>query len=96
MAVVFVAVYRNRLSAGPFVGLLLSGPLFILVGAVLAKFGYTRKTLRDLRAETAARREASSTTTPAATTGTRHKPPPTRRTSTGPGRTRGGTKPRRR
>jgi hypothetical protein len=95
MAVVFVLIYRDELSAGPFVGLLISGPLFVAVGAVLAKFGYQRKTFRDLRAEGEARR---ATPQPAAPVGVRRKPPPTRRTSTGPGRggARGSTRPGRR
>ena len=43
----------------------------------LAKFGYQRKTLRDLRGETEARRAAE-----AATTSTTRKPPaPTKRTN---------------
>jgi hypothetical protein len=93
MAVVFLFVYRDDLSAGPFVGLLISGPLFLVVGAVLAKFGYQRKTFRDLRAEGEAKRAvaASATTKPV---GTRARPAPTRRTSTGPGtRGRGSSRP---
>lgn len=85
MAVVFAIVLRDDLSAGPFIGLLVSGPLFLVIGAVLAKFGYQRKTLKELRAETAARdaeKAAARTTTP---TG-RARPAPTRRTSTGPSR----------
>jgi hypothetical protein len=94
MAVVFVVVYRDELSAGPFVGLLISGPLFVAVGAVLAKFGYQRKTFRDLRAEADARRAAAAEPA-AAAAGARRRPPPTRRTSTGPGRgaSRGSSRP---
>ena len=84
MAAVFVFVYRDDLSTGPFVGLLVSGPLFLVVGAVLAKFGYTRKTMRDLRAEGDAKRAAAAAVAEAPKTRTR--PAPTRRTSTGPGR----------
>ena len=85
MAVVFLFVYRDDLTAGPFIGLLISGPLFLAVGAVLAKFGYQRKTFRDLRAETEAKR-ASEATAVAKPVGARSRPAPTRRTSTGPGR----------
>jgi hypothetical protein len=83
MAAVFVFIYRDDLSAGPFVGLLVSGPLFLVIGAVLAKFGYTRKTMKDLRAEGDARRAAAAAPQAPAT---RSRPAPTRRTSTGPGR----------
>jgi hypothetical protein len=95
MAVVFGLVYRDRLTAGLFAGLFLSGPIFVAVGAVLAKFGYQRKTLADLRRESAARAATKptdgGTTAPA---GPRPKPAPTRRTSSG--RNRPSTKQRRR
>ena len=86
MSVVFTAFYRDRLSAGPFVGLLFSGPLFIGIGAVLAKFGYQRKTLKDLRAETAVREQAKDAAKQSAvsTSSGRPRPAPTSRTSTGP------------
>lgn len=87
MTAVFLIVFRDRLSAGLFTGLLVSGPLFVAVGAVLAKFGYQRKTLRDLRAESSARSTATTATT--AGTASRPKPAPTKRTSTGPSRSSG-------
>jgi hypothetical protein len=94
MALVFFFIYRDDLSAGPFIGLLISGPMFLLIGAVLAKFGYQRKTMRDLRAESEARRAATTVESKATTAGPRAKPAPTRRTSTGPGRGgRGSTRP---
>ena len=94
MAIVFYVIYRDDLSAGPFIGLLISGPMFVLIGAVLAKFGYQRKTMRDLRSEAEARRAATAVETKTTTTGPRAKPAPTRRTSTGPGRGgRGSTRP---
>jgi hypothetical protein len=66
--------------------LLSSGPLFIGVGAVLSKFGYQRKSLKDLRAETAARQQAKLAADRAATptASGRIRPAPTSRTSTGP------------
>ena len=82
MSAVFVVFYRDRLSAGPFIGLLLSGPLFVGVGAVLAKLGYQRKSLRDLRSEAADRQQAAPAAAPGG--GPRAKPAPTKRTSTGP------------
>ena len=87
MAVVFVVVYRDELTPGPFIGLLISGPMFLLIGGVLAKFGYQRKTMRELRAESDAKRAAAAAQ-PAASgrVGARPRPAPTRRTSTGPSR----------
>lgn len=72
-----------ELSLGAVAGLLISGPLYLLLGGALAKLGYQRKTLRDLRAESATAGESSSggATTTVATT--RPRPAPTRRTSTG-------------
>ena len=86
MAAVFLLIYRDDLSAGPFIGLLISGPLFLAVGGVLAKFGYQRKTFRDLRAEGDARRAAGAAPVATSSVGPRSKPAPTRRTSTGPSR----------
>jgi hypothetical protein len=95
MIVLFLVVFRDRISTGLLVGLLVSGPLFVVVGAVLAKFGYQRKTLRDLRAQTAAQRAAAAQTasqtasragSQAGSGRSRSRPAPTKRTSTGPGR----------
>lgn len=86
MIVVFVVVFRDRVSAGTTAGLMASGPLFVGLGAVLAKFGYTRKTLKQLRSE-APQREAEAQArraTDPARSGSRNRPAPTKRTSTGP------------
>jgi hypothetical protein len=91
MSIVLIIVSRDRLGIGLFAGLFISGPLFVGIGAVLAKFGYQRKSLRELR-EAAARERAAAA--PAATPTARQRPAPTRRTSTGPPR-RPGTKRRR-
>jgi hypothetical protein len=84
MVVVFVVAFHDRVSAGTTMGLIASGPLFIALGAVLAKLGYTRKTLKELRSQPAEpavpRAERSSTPT----SSSRNRPAPTRRTSTGP------------
>ena len=82
MVAVFLLFLRDRLSAGPFIGLLLSGPVYLALGAVLAKFGYQRATLREAR-EKARMREAQqcATSTSGAATGPRAKPAPTRRTA---------------
>jgi hypothetical protein len=81
MAVILGVFFRSggRLLA-ILVGLLVSGPIYLALGYVLAKFGYQRKTLADMRTPRAAPREANGITPP----DSRSKPAPTRRTSTGP------------
>lgn len=84
MVVVFLIVMRDDLSITPFISLLVSGPLFVGVGAILAKFGYSRKTLRDLRAETAQRQAEQAAAAGATRAGARRaKPAPTSRTGGG-------------
>ena len=82
MALVFVLFFRDRNLAGALTGLLISGPLYLGLGAVLAKLGYQRKTIKQMRAETktpaAQRRETTGTTD------ARRRPAPTKRTSSGP------------
>ena len=87
MTVVFLIVYRDRITPGLFAGLLISGPMFVVIGAVLAKFGYSRKTMKELRAESAARAtEKQASTADATAVGARPKPAPTKRTSGGSNR----------
>ena len=62
-------------------GLLISGPIYLALGYVLAKFGYQRKTLAEMRTPRASPRETSQASQPP---DSRSKPAPTRRTSTGP------------
>lgn len=92
MIVVMFVAFRDQLTIGLLAGLLVSGPLYLIIGSVLAKFGYQRTTLRDLRAQRLAGGD------PAGTAGTagRSRPAPTRRTG-GPAPTRrtGGAAPRR-
>ena len=87
MFVLFLFVFDNSSLVGVLAGLLVSGPLYLAFGYVLAKFGYRRKTLKELRAESAEKASpfASDDTTPA---GPRPKPAPTSRTG-------GGTRPTR-
>jgi hypothetical protein len=56
-------------------------PIYLLFGSVLAKFGYSRKTMKEMREATPPRRSSDATET---TTAGRPKPPPTKRTSSGP------------
>lgn len=82
MCAVMLAFMRDRPLAGLIGGLLASGPLYLLLGVVLAKFGYTRKTLRELRDAAQATPARASSAEPAAA-GPRPKPAPTRRTGGG-------------
>ncbi len=80
MAVVFVLFLRDTVTTGSVVGLLASLPMYLVAGFVLAKFGYQRKTLRDLKSAARPTPTASSPTS----TATRSRPARTSRTSTGP------------
>ena len=84
MTAVFAVMLRDGDRLLPIlVGLLVSGPLYLALGYVLAKFGYQRKTLADLRTPRAA------TTAPSDDAGaSRPRPAPTRRTSGGSNRPR--------
>lgn len=89
MAFVFVIFFRESTTPGTFVGLMASLPIYLAVGSVLAKFGYQRRTMGEMRAESAARTAARSAASSAApTTTSRPKPPPTRRTGGGTPRRR--------
>lgn len=90
MIVVFVVFLRDTVTGGSVLGLAASFPMYLGFGYVLAKFGYQRKTLRDLRTAT----PPAAPTQPSETS--RSKPAPTRRTSTGPSQHRPANKPRRR
>jgi hypothetical protein len=86
MTVVLAIVYRDRLDAGLFGGLLVSGPIFVLVGALLAKLGYQRKTLKQLRRDAdtkAAERAIAGGVARPTASAVRSKPAPTRRTMGG-------------
>lgn len=82
MAVVLVALNRGRETVPLLVGLVLACPLYLALGFVLAKFGYQRKTLAEMRTP----RASASPASPSSATGTtvaRERPAPTRRTSAG-------------
>ena len=81
MAVVFALFFSDSGLVGALAGLLVSGPLYLGLGAVLAKLGYQRKTIKQMRSERVNPPEPDPETlaeTP------RTRPAPTRRTSTGP------------
>ena len=80
MAAIFLIFMRDTSLVGLMSGLLVSGPLYLLFGAVLAKFGYTRKTMKQLRAETPDR-ATTPTSSSAVIDGPKPKAAPTKRTS---------------
>ena len=89
MAAVFVIFLQDNVTAGSVVGLAASFPMYLIFGGALAKMGYQRKTLSDLRRQTPVRTPRASSkassggnTSPAMPSRTR--PAPTSRTSTGP------------
>lgn len=96
MAAVFLLFFRDRPLAGIFAGLLVSGPLYLAFGWALAKFGYRRKTWRQLREERSLRDEPADDDRAAPTSATRQKPPPTKRTGGGASGRPGGSRKRRR
>lgn len=77
MALVFVFFFRDQGLAGIIGGLLASGPLYLIFGFVLAKLGYRRQSLKELRAQPPKQRSKPE---PEPTDRPRPKPPPTRRT----------------
>ena len=81
MAAVFIAFFRDRGLYGALGGLLISGPLYLALGAVLAKFGYQRRTIKQIRAERGAV-PVAATRSPIASA-PRPRPAPTRRTGGG-------------
>jgi hypothetical protein len=87
MAVVFAVFFRSDRNVFAILGgLLVSGPLYLGLGYVLAKFGYTRKTLGDLDTPRAGSRSSGTGTgsdVDADQAAARARPAPTRRTSTG-------------
>jgi len=77
LAVVFALVFRGN-AFSIVAGLMISGPIYLAFGYVLAKFGYQRKTLSQMRTPRA--------TTTVSEPESRRPPAPTRRTSGGSNR----------
>lgn len=87
MTAIFVIFFRNDNWIGAIAGVLISGPLYLAFGAVLAKFGYQRQRFKDIRAESRTKAAATDDDVDAPTAG-RPKPPPTSRTAGGGNRPR--------
>ncbi len=81
MGVLFALFFRDRNLGGVLIGLAASGPMYLLFGAVLAKFGYQRKSLRQVRSDAQRPRQAGTAANEASAA--RPKPAPTRRTGGG-------------
>ena len=80
VAVVSLVATENR-TPGSYLTIPLGGVIYVLLGALLAKFGYSRKTLKEIRAAASAvpPRTVGSRAAPT----TRPKPAPTSRTAGG-------------
>ena len=85
MGVLIFLVSDNVLGA--MAGVLVSGPLYLGFGAVLAKFGYRRKSMAEMREErNAPKADAASEQSESDPEAPRKRPPPTSRTSGGSNR----------
>jgi hypothetical protein len=82
VATVSLLVTHNR-NLGSYLTIALGGVIYVGFGALLAKLGYVRKTLTQMRAEAAAAPPRTVGRSPSSSV-TRSKPAPTGRTSTGP------------
>ncbi|MEO5724225.1 MAG: hypothetical protein ABIQ39_08200 [Ilumatobacteraceae bacterium] len=86
------ALFLKKSDVGSYVALVIGMLMFLGFSAILAKFGYTRQTLKEIRAQApqprtgkrSGRRAGKRGATSQAVAATRPKPAPTRRTSTGP------------
>ena len=89
MSAVFVVFFRGDNVLGAVAGVLISGPLYLGFGAVMAKFGYQRTRLKDVRGASKDRAPTSDST-PGTTDAdaARSRPAPTSRTAGGGNRPR--------
>ena len=96
MSALFLLFFRDSNLIGALAGILVSGPLYVALGAALAKFGYRRKSLKELRAESREEAAAGAETGAAGTSGTpapsRPRPAPTSRTGGGGNRPKSSSK----
>ena len=60
MSAIFLVFFRDNNVVGALAGVLISGPLYLAFGAVMAKFGYTRKNFKELRARSKAEAAAKN------------------------------------
>lgn len=84
MSAVFVVFFRGNNVVGAIAGVLISGPLYLGFGSIMAKFGYQRTRLKDVRGAAKGSNDAPDTTnTTSGTDAQRSKPAPTSRTAGG-------------
>ncbi len=84
MSAVFVIFFRSDNVLGAIAGVLISGPLYLGFGAVMAKFGYQRTRFKDARARSKKSADApEATPSTSDTDAPRSKPAPTSRTAGG-------------
>jgi hypothetical protein len=83
MSAVFVVFFRGDNVLGAVAGVLLSGPLYLAFGAVMAKFGYQRTRLKDARRASKPGPDTSGTETTTDPDTPRARPAPTSRTAGG-------------
>ena len=83
-AVLFLLARDN--IVGAVAGVLISGPLYLAFGSILAKFGYQRKTMKDLRTERETKQSGRSEVGEPSSDAPRTRPPATSRTQTGTNR----------
>ncbi|MFT3854882.1 MAG: hypothetical protein QM733_19415 [Ilumatobacteraceae bacterium] len=82
---VIFAVFIKDTKPSSYVGLVIGMGIYVGFSVVLAKFGYTRETMKQARArQAAARQQQGRSRGAAASPMSRPKPAPTKRTSTGP------------
>lgn len=88
MSAVFLLFFRGDNVVGAIAGVLLSGPLYLAFGAVMAKFGYSRTRMKNLRSIRNEAKQAKADEEPTASdfSDTRARPAPTSRTSGGANR----------
>ena len=95
MSAVFVIFFRGDNVLGAVAGVLISGPLYLGFGAVMAKFGYQRTRLKDIRGTAKAGKSSGEPTGSDVDTSPdapRPKPPPTSRTAGGGSRPKSSTR----
>lgn len=79
MGTVLLLLFRDAGVVALLLGLVAAGPIYLALGAVLAKFGYQRKTLAEMRTPRAT--TSSEASGVASDTAVRERPAPTRRTA---------------
>jgi hypothetical protein len=83
MSVVFLVFFRGSNGLGAVAGVLISGPLYLGFGAAMAKFGYQRTRLKDIRGAEKPTDEPVDSETGPSSDAPRRKPAPTSRTAGG-------------